>query len=242
MKHKLMISIILVLAVVGLTACGSNVTPAADSSSQTLSINGTGVVYLSPDMATINLGVMTEGSDVKAATAESSAVIEKIKQVLEEYGVDPADVQTTNFSVYPMSDYGIELESTGLRYRVDNSVNVTVRELDQLGEVLDAVIVAGANSIYGIQFGLIDPEDAYTQAMQAAVENAQQRAEALATAASGELGEIQTISTYYGSGGVPVMYMAADSARPQGGGGSDVPVSAGALEVRVEVNLIYGLE
>ena len=242
MKHKLMISIILVLAVVGLTACGSNVTPAVETSSQTLSINGTGVVYLSPDMATINLGVMTEGSDVKAATAESSAVIEKIKQVLEEYGVDPADVQTTNFSVYPMNDYGIELESTSLRYRVDNSVNVTLRELDKLGEVLDAVIVAGANSIYGIQFGLIDPEEAYTQAMQAAVENAQQRAEALALAASGELGEIQTLSTYYGSWGVPVMHLAADRARPEGGGGSDVPVSTGALEIRVEVNVIYGLE
>ena len=215
--------------------------PEAASPSQTVSINGSGVIYLSPDVATINLGVATEAADVQAATAESSQVIEKIKQVLEKYGVAPADVQTTNFSVYPMSDYGIDLESASVRYRVDNSVNVTVRELESLGEILDAVIAAGANSIYGIQFGLSDSEAAYTQAMEIAVLNAQERADALATAAGAKLGPIQTISTYYGNGGTPI-YMAADSARPQGGGGSDVPVSTGALEVRVEVNVSYGLE
>lgn len=241
MKHKIIMISVLILAILGLSACGAVPVTEPDSPSQTVSINGSGVVYLSPDVATINLGVATEASDVKAATAESSQVIEEIKQVLEKYGVAPADVQTTNFSVYPISEYGAELSSSEIRYRVDNSVVVTVRDLESLGEILDAVIGAGANSIYGIQFGLSDSEAAYTQAMQAAVLNAQERAEAIATAAGQTLGPIQTISTYYGNGGTPI-YMASDSARPQGGGGSDVPVSTGALEVRVEVNIVYELE
>ena len=240
MKHKIIVISVLILAVLGLTACGAAPASVAASPSQTVSINGSGVVYLSPDVATINLGVSTEAADVKEATAESSRVIEEIKQVLEQYGVVPADVQTTNFSVYPVSDYGMDLENANTRYHVDNSVNVTVRDLGSMGEILDAVIAAGANSIYGIQFSISDPEDAYNQAMQAAVTNARERAEALATAAGAELGPIQSISTYYGSGVTP-MYMAADAASGMGGG-SSVPVSTGALEVQVEVNVIYGLE
>ena len=240
MKHKIILISVLILAVLGLSACGAAPASEAASSSQTVSINGSGVVYLSPDVATFNLGVATEASDVKAATTESSQVIEEIRQVLEKYGVAPADVQTTNFSVYPISDYSVEFESANLRYRVDNTVNVTVRELESLGEILDAVIGAGANSIYGIQFGLSDTEPAYTQAMQAAVLNAQERAEAIAAAAGAELGPIQSISTYYGSGASPI-YMAAESDRPAGTGGGDVPVSTGELEVRVEVSIIYGL-
>jgi uncharacterized protein YggE len=232
---------VLILAGLALSACGAVPAPEAAAPSKTVSINGSGVVYLTPDMATINLGVATEASDVKVATAESSRVILEIKQVLEKYGVVPADVRTTSFSVYPISDYGMDMSSAELRYRVDNSVMVTVRDLESMGAILDEVITAGANSIYGIQFGISDMEDAYTQAMQAAVLNAQERAEAIATAAGAELGLIQSISTYYGNGVIP-MYMAADSSRPMGGGAGDVPVSTGALEVRVDVTVIYGLD
>ena len=242
MKGKIFLISILVVAALALSACGAVPVQSAVQTveGRTLSINGTGSVYVTPDMANINLGVLTEGDVVKDATTESNRVIERIREVLAEYGVQEADVQTTNFSVYPYNDFGFEGgEQAPTRYRVDNSVNVRVRDISKLGEILDAVIEAGANSIYGIQFGVSDQESAYNQAMEAAVENAAERAEALAAASGTELGELKTITTYFGGGGFPPMYMDAAAGI---GGGADVPLSPGAMEIRVEVTAIYAIQ
>jgi uncharacterized protein YggE len=237
MKRKTMLIGILVVAAAVLAACGAS---PQGAESRTLSINGSGMVNLAPDMATINLGVMSEAADVQSATAESNRVIEKIKEVLVEFGVEESDIQTTNFSVYPYSEYGYELEQTAeTRYRVDNNVTVTIRELDKLGEVLNETILAGANSIYGVQYGISDQEDAYNQALEAAVENAKERAEFLAEASGAELGEMVTISTYYG-GGSPVPY--AEAAFGIGGGSGMVPVSPGSLVIRVDVSVVFALQ
>lgn len=238
MKRKIMLISILIVAAAVLAACGAS--PQA-AESRTLSINGSGMVYLAPDMATINLGVMSEAVDVESATAESNRVIEEIKEVLVEFGVEEADIQTTNFSVYPYSEYGYELEQAAeTRYRVDNNVTVTVRELDKLGEILNEAILAGANSIYGVQYGISDQEDAYNQALEAAVDNAKERAEFLAEASGAQLGEMVTISTYYGGGGSPLPY--AEAAVGMGGGGGMVPVSPGSLVVRVDVSVVFAIE
>lgn len=238
MKRKIMLISLMVVAAILLAACGA--APQA-AEPRTLSINGSGMVYLAPDMATINLGVMAEAEDVQSATAESNRVIEKIKEVLVEFGVEEADIQTTNFSVYPYSDYGYELDqSADTRYRVDNNVTVTVRELEKLGEILNEAILAGANSIYGVQYGIAEQESAYNQALEAAVDNAKERAEFLAAASGAELGELKSISTYYGGGGYPAPY--AEMAAGIGGGAGQVPVSPGSLVIRVEVSVVYGLE
>jgi uncharacterized protein YggE len=78
---------------------------------------------------------------------------------------------------------------------VDNTVFVTLRELSELGDVLDAVIAAGANSINGIQFDVADRTTATADARKAAVADARSQAEELAEAAGVELGEIQSLST-----------------------------------------------
>lgn len=245
MKDKLGTIVIVVMTALALVAFalvafgvigGSAVT----ASERTLSINGTGIIYLSPELATINLGVTTEATDVASAIEKSNRVISDIRQVLADHGLAEADVQTTNFSVYPMNDYGMEIGEMQTTYRVDNSVNVVVRDLSVLGEILDQVVQAGANSIYGIQFGVADLESQYQAAVELAVQNANERAEDLAAAGDVSLGEIQVISSYYGGSGVPYFEAAMD--RPQGGGGSDVPISPGELEVRVEVNVVYKLK
>jgi uncharacterized protein YggE len=241
MKRKTILFSILVLVTAALAACSAS--PQA-AEVRTLSINGSGMVYASPDKATINLGVVSEADDVQAATAESNQVIEKIKEVLVEFGVAEADVQTTHFSVYPVSDYGfgpdvaLGEEPAQTRYRVDNMVTITVRELDSLGEVLNAAINAGANSIHGIEYGITDKESAYDQALEAAVANAEQRAAYLAEASGAGLGELLTISTNYGSSGYFPAYV--EMAAGLGGGGS-VPVSPGSLVIRVDVSVVYEL-
>jgi uncharacterized protein YggE len=237
MKGKLFIISILAVAALALTACGA--VPAQSVEDRTISINGSGTVYVTPDMASINLGVQTRDEQVKDAIAESNRVLERIRELLAEYGVEEADVQTTNFSVYPYSDYAPDGLQMNVTYQVDNTVNVTLRDLSKLGEILDAVIEAGANSIYGIQFAVSDQESAYNQAVEAAVENAAERAGALAAASGAELGELKSMTTYFGGGGIPMMYAEAATGR---GGGGDIPLSPGAMEIRVEVTAIYAIQ
>lgn len=235
---------ILVLSALVLGAC-SSVVPAASSDSvqdkRTVSVNGQGTVTLTPDMATISVGVQTQGAEAEEAVAENNAKAEAITAALKEFGIEDKDIKTTNFSVYPRQRYNDDGEIVDVTYIVQNTVMVTVRDLEILGEVLDASVAAGANNIYGVSFDIADRESAYAQAIEAAVANARTRADALAAAADAKLGEALKIDTFIGGGGVFVemetrgldMAMAEESA---------VPVSPGEMEIHVDVTVIYELK
>jgi len=239
MKHKLIVISILMLAAIGLAACGTTAAANGGSEIRTVSVNGTGTIIVKPDMAIVNIGVITDGEDADKASSENAGKVEQIKAALLELGVAEKDIRTTNFSVYPMQQYDETGQVTSVQYRVDNSMEVKVRELDNLGMILDGAIGAGANSIYGVQFDLADRESANGQAIEAAMQNALVRAEVLASAAGAELGEIQSVSTYLYGGGVP-MYaaggMAEEAAR------ADVPIAPGEMQVQVDVTVIYAID
>jgi uncharacterized protein YggE len=160
---------------------------------------------------------------------------------IKGFGIADEDVKTSNFSVYPRQIYGPEGEIIDTQYIVQNTVVVTVKDLDILGELLGAVVDAGANTINGITFDLSDRETAIAQAMESAMENAKTRAETLATAAGATLGDVQLISSYVGGGGYTV---AASKAAYDGVGGAgvEVPVSPGEMEIQVDVSVVYELE
>lgn len=237
MKHKLLIFTILVVASLSLAACGAVASTPSAAEPRTVSVNGSGSVTLSPDMATINIGVVAQAAEAQDATNQSNATIAKITAVLTDLGVAENDIKTSNFSIYPMQDYTADGEVSSVTYRVENTVTVTVRQLDTLGDILDAVIGAGANTIYGIQFDLADRESAYAQAIDAAMQNAKERAQLIADAAGAQLGELQSASTYLSSGGGISVAYAQDTAAA-----SSVPVSPGDMEISVEVNVVYAMQ
>jgi hypothetical protein len=190
-------------------------------------------------MATISVGVRTEDRDAAEAVASNNAQAESITQALVGMGIDEQDIQTSNFSIYPQQQYDDQGNLIGTTYVVENTVYVTVRDLDQLGVLLDAVVQTGANNIYGIQFDVEDRDSALTEARQLAVENAQAQAQELAQAAGVTLGELQSISSYT-SMPVPVF-------EGKGGGAADVaastvPISPGQLSITADVSVVYAIE
>ena len=232
---------ILPLLIIALVASGC-VTEASEGTTpppRTLSVNGSAKVYLTPDIAYITIGVHTENADPKEAVASNNAQAQAIKEAIMALGVAEEDIQTTNFSIYPSQQYSPEGQVTGTTYMVDNSVTVTVRDLNKISEILGAAVEAGANSINGIQFDVADKEAALSQARAAAVDNAQKTAEELASAAGVTLGEIQSLS-YYGGYPIPIM-------EGKGGGAayeapSAVPVSPGQLTITADVSVVYVIE
>jgi uncharacterized protein YggE len=229
------------LLIAGLMLAGCATAPAAAEVKPQLTVSGTGLVRVSPDTASINLGVATQDTDVAQAVAASNLAAEAIINAVKNLGVAPEDVRTTYFNVSPQPMYDQNGQPTGqTNYWVNNTLVVTLRQVDQLGAVLQAAVDAGANSINGISFDLTDKSQAEEQARQAAIADAQQRAQRLATAAGTTLGEIVSIYTGGYSYGA-INYVEAASSAGSAGGGT-VPIAPGTFDVRIDVTLAYALK
>ena len=229
------------LIIAGLVLAGCATTPSTAEVKPQLTVSGTGLVRVSPDTASINLGVATQDTDVAQAVAASNLAAEAIINAVKNLGVAPEDVRTTYFNVSPQPMFDQNGQPTGqTNYWVNNTLVVTLRQVDQLGAVLQAAVDAGANSINGISFDLTDKSQAEEQARKAAIADAQQRAQRLATAAGTTLGEIVSIYTGGYSYGA-INYVEAASSAGSAGGGT-VPIAPGTFDVRIDVTLAYTLK
>lgn len=244
MRTKTAFLIGVMLISVLLTACAGTAlaqTPVAAENPplRTLSVTGNGKAYLVPDIAYVSIGVHTENKDAAEAVASNTSQSQEVAQALAAFDIDPKDIQTTNFSIFPRQEYDREGNPLDITFVVDNSVYVTVRDLSQIGDILDAVVGAGANSISGIQFDVEDKTAALSEARVAAVADARTQAEELAQAAGVELGAVQTISTY---NSIPVPMYDTRTAVMAEAAAAAVPVSPGQMVLTVDVNVVYQIQ
>jgi len=227
------------LVAIGLLAACSPTAPSAESV-RSMSVNGIGRVTIVPDIATINIGVRTEAEAVNDALEGNTAQANAIARALQDLGIEEKDIQTSNFNIYPNDRWNpMTGEVEGRYFVVENSVNVTVRDLPSLGQVLNTVVEAGANSIYGITFNVEDRSAAVAEARDLAIADAKAKAGAIAQSAGVELGEIISISVYEGA--MPFPYYDV------GGAGFaaaevEVPIAAGALTITMECSLSYAIK
>jgi uncharacterized protein YggE len=238
MKTKTIIFAAVAVFALVLSACAPAASPAAVRS---VSVSGSGTAYLVPDIAYIYVGVHTEKLTASEAVAENSSQTQKMIEALTDFGIDAKDIRTTNFSIYPQDKYDPSTGApTGQKvYTVDNTVYVTVRDIKKLGDLLDTVVGAGANTVNSIQFDVANKDDALKQARADAVKNAATQAKELADAAGVKLGDIQSIG-FFDSQPYPVF-------DGKGGGGvaaaqAAVPVQPGQLTFTVTVNVTYELK
>lgn len=242
MKTKTFFVAALALLALVLSACGpTTINQEAQPVVRTLSVTGTGQASLVPDIAYIYLGVHTELPTAADAMSENNAQTQKMIDALVKFGIDKKDIRTTNFSIWPQDKYDpMTGTATGQKtYVVDNTVYVTVRDLGKLGDLLDTVIAAGANTVNSIQFDVADKSEALKQARADAVKDAQAQAQELADAAGVKLGEVQSIG-FYDSQPYPVY-------NGKGGGGgaameASVPIQPGQLTFNVTVSMTYEIK
>ncbi|RPJ52139.1 MAG: DUF541 domain-containing protein [Chloroflexi bacterium] len=205
---------------------------------RTISVNGVGQVTLAPDVAYVSIGVHSQSDNVSEALSQNNQKAQAVAGALRELGIDPKDVQTSGFNVVPQQEFGPQGEQLGIVYSVDNTVYVTVRDLQILGQLLDVVVRSGANSINGIAFDVLDKSKGLAEARQLAVESAQSQAAEMAQYAGVTLGELQTMNVYTSSPPTPIF-------EGKGGVGMDaaqVPISAGQVILRVEVGAVYAIQ
>jgi len=233
-----------------LAGCSSLTAPAPSAQegelANTLTVSGVGQASGPPELATVELGVVTSGPEVGPAVAQSNQTAETVMDALAQAGVAEDDIQTTGFNVWSEEHYppGLSFEEGGappgepaVIYRVENSVRATVRDVEVTGDVIQVALDAGANQVRGVSFSIEDTTALEEEAQTQAIENARARAADLAEKMGVTLGDPMVISEGPRTGGFP----AVEAAYGLGGGGGP-PISAGQMTVSVQVNVTFGVD
>ncbi len=216
-------------------------TAVSQEMSRYITVVGLGKASLTPDVAQINVGAETSAATVSEAKAEVDRRIEAILAVLREMGVADKDIQTSQYSIYYEREtfYAVVEREPGQEaqgaYRVSNMLNVTVRDMAAVGEILDAVVEAGANQMYGVTFTVSDAQKWESEAREKAMTNAQARAGELARLAGVELGEVLSVSEVIGGSPSPVAFAVME--RAAGGSG----IAPGEMEFSTQIQVTFAI-
>jgi uncharacterized protein YggE len=167
---------------------------------RTVSVSGTGQASAMPDLAVVSLGVQTQDEEASTALSQNNEQMQAVIDALEEAGVESEDIQTQVIRLSPR--YEQPRPQAGAQqgppelvgFVATNIVEVTVRDISGLGDLLDAAIQAGGNQIQGIRFQVADPAELVDQAREAAWEDAMNKADQLAALSGSELGVAWTIN------------------------------------------------
>lgn len=214
---------------------------ATEKAPRTITITGEGEVTAAPDIAYVDMGVVSEGKTAGEALAANTAAMEKVFEGLEQAGIDKKDMQTSNFSVYPVyeqvrHDDGRPHTPRIGGYTVQNQLTVKVRDLDNLGAILDRVVSLGSNQLSGVRFAIDDPKPLMNEARRAAVKDALDKAKLYAGSAGVAVGEILSISENGFS--MPRPYYAKDMMMAARAESAPVPMAAGEQTVSANVTLV----
>ena len=213
--------------------------PATETSppEHSITVSASGRITVVPDVARVNLGVTITKPTVKAVREAGAKAMTDIIDAIKGLGIAEADIQTTNLSLNPQYGNGTTPKIVG--YQISEQVQVTVRDLDKAGDVVDAAAAKGATDVNGISFEFADPVKAQNDARGAAVTAARVSAQAMAAAGNVSLGDVISITDatpvspfpYYTLGGI------------KGGAIADVatPVQPGTQDLSATVTVIFAI-
>jgi len=208
-------------------------------------VNGQGTASVAPDMAILSLTVTREGKTAKEALKAGSSAMADVLSAMKKAGIDDQDLQTSSFSIQPRytqpstsSSFAKDVPQIA-GYTVRNALTVKVRDIAEVGSILDKSVSLGVNEGGNIQFTNDNPAATIEQARIQAMRDAASKAQTLAETAGVKIGQILEISeqSYYPS---PAPMARMNSAK--GFAAEAVPVAAGENSYSVSVNVSYAID
>jgi uncharacterized protein len=218
--------------------------PAAAPLPRSLTVSGSGAVNVQPDVAVITIGVETTAEEASTALAQNNEQMQALLEALQSAGVAEEDIQTQTVQLYspqmeptpPPTATNNTQQPPSSGYRAINLVEARIRDLSQVGDLVDQAVQAGSNQIRGIRFEVSDPEAALDQARQEAWNEALHKAEQWTELSGATLGEVLTINEYQSV--VPYAAESAFAADTAAG----VPVEPGTQTIQVDAQISWRLE
>ena len=214
-------------------------TAAAEEMTPTLTMNGFGVARMAPDTADVTIGVVTEARDAARAHADNAAATSRVQDALKSLGIAERDIQTARYDFSPVYDVKDNGRSVTTGYTVTNAVIVKVRNLANVGKVIDTALANGANRVDSLEFSASDPSAAKNAALADAARDARSKADAVARALGVRVVRVLNVNadaqSYAPRNFMPMM-MAKDAYN------AGTPISAGELSFEASVNITYVIE
>ena len=238
-KNSLAMGLVLVLVLVGLVGCTSDTGPStyAVNQQEGIWVNGHGEVYVSPDIAILQLGISAQRASVAEAQAEATTSMDKVMRALKNEGVADRDIQTQYFSIQQVTKWDQDKsEEIVIGYRVSNLIVAKIREIGKTGSIIDSVVEAGGDltRIDHISFSIDDPSEYRIEARDKAMADAKARAEQLASLSGVTQGKPTYISE---SISYPVysqpIKVTEEAVAPV------TPISPGEIKVSLDVQVVY---
>ena len=208
-------------------------------------VTGVGQMTAAPDIATINGGVEAVAKTVSEARGMAAEAMDALMKALTARGIEERDIQTTRFSIYPEYQYDRDKDRSELvGYRVNNQISVTIRNLDQVGMVIDDMVEAGGDlaRFNGIHFGLDDSKPLEVEARKLAVEDMTAKAMQLADNAGVSLGDLVFISESVGASPRVDDFLEYATFEAEQSSAVDTPISGGELSVTITVQGVFNME
>ena len=207
------------------------------SSGPVVELNVQEIVHSAPDVAQIGAGVITRAATAQQAVQENAQAMERLVERIRALGIERRDIQTSNFNLNPDYRHNPQTgEQSFNGYTVHNQVNVKLRDLDRAGEVLDALVAAGANNIHGPNFMLEDDAEAKAEARTAGFASGKAMAENYARMAGYSSVRLLEVSESFQSYGPP--QPVAMMARGESADAS-TPIEPGEVGTQVTLTVKY---
>lgn len=250
MKKRFIIIVAILLVAAIATGCTGKITdllqPAETqvSSTQTvantatederskLSVSTTESVKVVPDIASITLGVSTQGASADAAQQQNSTTANAVLDAVKQQGIPDENIQTSNINVY--QDY-----TDPSLYNVEVTYTIKVAPIENVGKVIDSAIAAGANITYSLSFDIEDRDGAYMQALEKAMSSVSDKAQKMAEAGGLSIDRVLLVqesgSNYYPMADNAMMKVAGEAS-------DAISVVPGQLEISATVTATYLLK
>ena len=182
----------------------------ADERPRIVSTTGQGEVSAQPDMARVTLGVDARRKTLAEARTEVTAAIDRLLALTRELKIDPKYVNATRLQVRPEYTWSEQGKKQVLQgYYVGRQVEVELRDLDQLGPLLERAVTAGANQVGDASLDSTRRKELERQAMTLAVQDAAANAGTLAQAAGARLGPVRSLNASPSPPPMPMYRMVA---------------------------------
>ncbi len=203
----------------------------------TINVSAQVDIKAAPDMATLAAGVVTTAATADGALKENSTRMNAVFAALTKAGIPTKDFQTEGLNISPQYKYVENQAPVVTGYQATNSVNITLRDLNKIGPVIDTLVAQGANQINGPHFGIEDKDALMDKARNEAVKKARRRADIYAGAAGVKVTRLVSLNEQ--AGFMPQTPYPAIRAMAADMSAASTPVSPGELTLNLSINATY---
>ena len=198
-----------------------------------ITVSGNGKVAIQPNYVLSQIEVSTQGEDVSGAQQKNATIMNRVIQSILALNIPREDIQTAAYNIFPNYDF-IEGKQVFRGYEVTNAITVKVKDIGQIGNVIDTAVQNGANRISGIQFGVENADIFYQEALRLALQDAQTKAKTIADSMKLTL-HPQPIEIVEESVGEPVPFKSVAMAEQS----SATPIERGKITISAAVRVKF---